>query len=67
MNTTVIIILLISAAWLVGMFLAWALVHGAQLLRREEAAHMGGGTAATEEPATIQPTTPEADRLPAAA
>lgn len=34
MNTA----LLIAVLWLVGMFGAWAFVHGAQKLRRQEAA-----------------------------
>lgn len=60
-----VVIALISAAWLAGMFVAWAFVHGAQILRREESAAMyaagGSGTA------SVPSIAPEADRLPAAA
>jgi hypothetical protein len=61
------IIVTVAVAWLAGMFIAWALVHGAQILRREEAAHIASEAVAPEELATIQPIAPEADRLPAAA
>lgn len=56
-----------AAAWLAGMFIAWALVHGAQILRREEAAQMSREAVAPEEPVTIQPVGPDTGRLPAAA
>lgn len=55
----------VVAAWLTGMFFAWAFVHGAQILRREEAASTA---VANQSRVDIpEPDTAEADRLPAAA
>jgi uncharacterized membrane protein len=62
-----IVVAAAAVAWLAGMFIAWALVHGAQILRREEAAQMASEAVEREELATIQPIAPETDRLPAAA
>lgn len=65
--TPTLTIIVGSAAWLTGMVFAWAFVHGAQILRREEAAQMAREAVAPEELAAIQPMAPETARLPAAA
>jgi hypothetical protein len=38
--TPVLVTAAIATVWLIGIFFAWAFVHGAQKLRREEAAHL---------------------------
>ncbi|MBG0738722.1 hypothetical protein IV500_04725 [Paeniglutamicibacter antarcticus] len=36
--TTFLIVISVLIAWLVGAFFVWALIHGAQILRRQEVA-----------------------------
>ncbi|ACL42325.1 hypothetical protein Achl_4374 (plasmid) [Pseudarthrobacter chlorophenolicus A6] len=46
----------IIVAWLIGLYIAWAFVHGAQILRRQEVA----GLIAAEQEASVDETAPVA-------
>jgi hypothetical protein len=59
-------------AWLIAIFFAWALVHGAQLLRRQEvavliAAEQQKSQEQESRTATVTAISQEAAQLPAAA
>ena len=69
--TPTLTIIISAAAWLTGMFFAWAFVHGAQILRRQEVAAIMSRDPATAGHDTAQSAVtsiaPEPEQLPAAA
>ncbi|QOT19649.1 hypothetical protein [Paenarthrobacter sp. YJN-5] len=57
-----------GAAWLIAAFFAWAFVHGAQILRRQEVADIADSARGLEPGLdTVQPNEPATGQLPAAA
>ncbi|MET4143976.1 hypothetical protein [Arthrobacter sp. UYCo732] len=59
----------IIGGWLVAAFCAWAFVHGAQILRRQEAAGLIAAQQERnhEQPAPVTSIAPRPARLPSAA
>lgn len=57
----------IVLSWLIALFFAWAFVHGAQLLRRQEVAGLIAAEQEREQAATVTSIAPEPGRLPDAA